>query len=257
MSRAPSSAVAAIMSAAFGASSFFEQAARVSVALHITTSKDRFAVAENMASPLFVCTGATVPGRFVAILGRSLHAGTPSSGIIPDVWKPASANLRQLTCGRLTTGRSFRQRWARAVWGDTKLLNKVASIWEGVMTFRAVGALRVAILSACLIVPTICASKAKEAEPVAAVAPLRVLVLPVDFDVLEMSAAGMVEPVPAETVQAEEALSGATLRVLRHTNKFQIIDMPAMSDAEKEVLKEHLALYKLTAYNAAQMIRLG
>ena len=53
MSSAPSSAVAAIMSApAFaGSSSFFEQAASVSVALHITTSKDRFAVAENMASP--------------------------------------------------------------------------------------------------------------------------------------------------------------------------------------------------------------
>ena len=51
MSSAPSSAVAAIMSAAGGASSFFEQAASVSVALHITTSKDRFTVAENMASP--------------------------------------------------------------------------------------------------------------------------------------------------------------------------------------------------------------
>jgi hypothetical protein len=125
------------------------------------------------------------------------------------------------------------------------------------MTFRAVGALRVAILSACLSVPTICASKAKEVEPVAAVTPLRVLVLPVDFDVLEMSASGMVEPVPAETVQAEEALSGATLRVLAHTKQFQIIDMPVMSDAEREVLKEHIALYKLTAYNAAQMIRLG
>ena len=83
------------------------------------------------------------------------------------------------------------------------------------MTFRAVGALRVAILSACLFVPTICASKAKEAEPVAAVTPLRVLVLPVDFDVLEMSASGMVEPVPAETVQAEEALSG------RHASRAQ------------------------------------
>jgi hypothetical protein len=51
MSSAPSSAVAAIMSAAGGASSFFEQAASVSVALHSTTSKDRFAVTENMANP--------------------------------------------------------------------------------------------------------------------------------------------------------------------------------------------------------------
>lgn len=125
------------------------------------------------------------------------------------------------------------------------------------MGFRAVGALRVAILSACLAVPTICAAKAAKEPPTPTEPPLKVLVLPVDFDVLEMSASGIVEPVPAETVQAEEALSGATLRVLRHTKRFMIIDMPVMSDAEKEVLKEHMALYKLTAFNAAQMIRLG
>jgi len=125
------------------------------------------------------------------------------------------------------------------------------------MGFRSTGALRVAILSACLSVPTICASKAKEKASEVTGPPLRVLVLPVDFDVLEMSAGGMIEPVPDSTVQAEEALSEATIRVLKHTNKFQIIDLPAMSDAERESLKEHVALYKLTAFNAAQMIRLG
>jgi hypothetical protein len=116
------------------------------------------------------------------------------------------------------------------------------------MTFRAVGALRVAILSACLSVPTICASKAKEAEPVAAVTPLRVLVLPVDFDVLEMSASGMVEPVPAETVQAEEALSGATLRVLRHTKQFQIIyEAPVLYYFDKDVgeVEKSVSTFKL------------
>jgi hypothetical protein len=125
------------------------------------------------------------------------------------------------------------------------------------MGFRMVGALRVAILSACLAVPAICAAKPAKPPPDPTEPPLRVLVLPVDFDVLEMSASGIVEPVPADTVAAEEALGGATLRVLRYTKRFQIVDMPAITDAEKEVLKEHLALYKLTAFNAAQMIRLG
>lgn len=125
------------------------------------------------------------------------------------------------------------------------------------MSFRAVGAFRVAILSACLSVPTISAAKPAKPPPTPTEPPLRVLVLPVDFDVLEMSASGMVEPVPAETVQAEEALTTATMKVLRFTKRFQIIDMPVMSDAERELLKEHLALYKLTAFNAAQMIRLG
>jgi hypothetical protein len=125
------------------------------------------------------------------------------------------------------------------------------------MGFRVVGALRVAIVFACLSVPTISAAKPAKERPTPTEPPLRVLVLPVDFDVLEMSASGIVEPVPAETVQAEEALSTATIRVLKHTKRFQIIDMPVMSDAEKELLKEHMALYKLTAFNAAQMIRLG
>jgi hypothetical protein len=125
------------------------------------------------------------------------------------------------------------------------------------MGFRAVGALRVVILSACLTVPTIGASKTQEKEPEVTAAPIRVLVLPVDFDVLEMSAGGMIEPVPDSTAEAEQALTDATIKVLKHTNKFQIIDLPAMSDAEKETLKEHVALYKLTAFNASQMIRMG
>ena len=125
------------------------------------------------------------------------------------------------------------------------------------MGFRATGALRVIVLSACLSIPTICASKAKEKEPEVTAAPLKVLLLPVDFDVLEMSAGGMIEPVPAATTEAEEALTVATVKVLKQTKKFQVIDLPAMSPEEAEILKEHVALYKLTAFNASQMIRLG
>jgi hypothetical protein len=124
------------------------------------------------------------------------------------------------------------------------------------MAFRLSGALCATILSACLVVPAVSAAKEK-APPVPAGPPLKVLVLPVDFDMLEFSAAGMIEPVPAETTQAEEQLLTSVHKVLRITKKFQIVDMPALSDAERELLKEHVALYKLSAFNAGQMLRMG
>jgi hypothetical protein len=121
------------------------------------------------------------------------------------------------------------------------------------MTIRATGVYAL-IVSACLTVPAIGAD-----NPPAAVAsaPIKVLLLPVDFDVLEMSASGIVEPVPEATLQAEASLEKSARQILVGTKRFQIIDMPDMSDAEKELLKEHMALYKLTANNAAQMVRLG
>jgi hypothetical protein len=123
------------------------------------------------------------------------------------------------------------------------------------MTFRVSGAWYALVLSACLTVPALGASKEKVPEPMAP--PIKVLLLPVDFDVLEMSASGIVEAVPEATQQAEAALTDSAGRVLRATKRFQIVDMPAVSDEEKTLIKEHLALYKLTANNAAQMIRLG
>jgi hypothetical protein len=123
------------------------------------------------------------------------------------------------------------------------------------MTFRIGGGCAALVLSACLTLPAVGADKPQEKAPAAP--PIKVLLLPVDFDVLEMSASGIVEPVPADTQAAETALTESAARVLRASNRFQIIDMPAMSDEEKELLKEHMALYKLTANNAAQMIRMG
>jgi hypothetical protein len=122
------------------------------------------------------------------------------------------------------------------------------------MTIRAQGSWYALVLSACLTLPAIGADKPLEAP---ASAPIKVLLLPVDFDVMEFSAAGIIETKPDETAATEATMSESAGRVLRGTKKFQVVDMPAMSDAEKEVLKEHVALYKLAAVNAAQMVRLG
>jgi len=124
------------------------------------------------------------------------------------------------------------------------------------MGFRVSGAWCATILSACLIVPTIGAAKEK-APPAPSGPPLKVLVLPVDFDMLEFTASGMIEPVPKDTTQAEEQLQGATLRVLRISKKFETVDMPTLTEQERELLKEHVALYKLAAFNAGQMLRMG
>jgi hypothetical protein len=58
-------------------SSFFEQAASVKVALHAMTSKERFADAENMASPFLYAPGLLMPVALAAILGRN------SAGLSP------------------------------------------------------------------------------------------------------------------------------------------------------------------------------
>ena len=121
------------------------------------------------------------------------------------------------------------------------------------MTIRATGVYAL-VLSACLTMPAI---GAENPPSDTASAPIKVLLLPVDFDVLEMSASGIVEPVPEATKQAEVSLQDSARLILSASKRFQVIDMPAMSDAEKELLKEHMALYKLTANNAAQMMRLG
>jgi hypothetical protein len=126
------------------------------------------------------------------------------------------------------------------------------------MTFRInAGAVSALVLSACLTLPAVGAQKQKAEEPAPTTPPIKVLLLPVDFDVLEMSASGIVEPVPDKTKEAELALTDSAGRVLRSTKRFQIIDLPAMSDEEKELLREHVTLYKATAVNAAQMMRLG
>ena len=75
------------------------------------------------------------------------------------------------------------------------------------MTFRVSGACCAMVLSVCLAAPTLGADK-QAVEP--AQPPLKVLLLPVDFDILEMSAGGMIGAlvgwgIPEERVKHYEA----------------------------------------------------
>lgn len=115
-----------------------------------------------------------------------------------------------------------------------------------------------ALLSALLFISAQ-ASAAKADKPAASppAEPLKVLLLPVDFDVMQFTASGIVEPMPAETTAAEESLMTAATKTLKASGKFQIVDMPALTPEESAALKEHLALYKLTAVSAAQILQFG
>jgi hypothetical protein len=104
------------------------------------------------------------------------------------------------------------------------------------------------------------------AAPVAATPPemvspadsrLKILLLPVDFDVMQFTASGIVEPMPAETTAAEEMLMTAARQVVSSSGRFEIVDMPPLSPEEADSLKEHLALYKLTSVCATQIIQVG
>jgi len=68
--------------AGFASSSFFEQAASVRTALHATSNK-RFADAENMTSPFFVCAGLLKPGGFGGYSRPKCGRLTALSGLNP------------------------------------------------------------------------------------------------------------------------------------------------------------------------------
>lgn len=101
------------------------------------------------------------------------------------------------------------------------------------------------------------ASADAPAKPASSDGPLNILLLPVDFDVMQFTASGIVEPMPSETTAAEESLMSAATKVISSGGKFRIVDMPALTPEETAALKEHLALYKLTSVTAAQMIQVG
>ena len=86
---------------------------------------------------------------------------------------------------------------------------------------------------------------------------MRVLLLPSDFAVLELSASGIAETVPDWTKAADASLDEAARGLLTRNPNFELVTLPELTADEQAVLKEHVALYKLTAFTASQMLKLG
>jgi hypothetical protein len=88
----------------------------------------------------------------------------------------------------------------------------------------------------------------------AAARPLKeVVLLPVEVDVYEMSAGGVKEEVPEWSRSAEENIRSAMLVAKDPRGRCCVtreVDTSLLSPEEREIIKEHLALFNLVANNA-------
>ena len=76
----------------------------------------------------------------------------------------------------------------------------------------------------------------------------RVLFIPPDISVSELSAGGVIEKVPDWSKQARGHMMEA-LRKLAPNARFEIVVVPALTTQERESLDEHTALYEVVAVN--------
>lgn len=85
----------------------------------------------------------------------------------------------------------------------------------------------------------------RQAGPKAAA---KVLVLPLDVNVYELTAGGVTEKVPDWSRQAREHITAA-LRQLRPTARFEIVQLPEnLTEAERATLDEHVTLFDLVGF---------
>lgn len=82
--------------------------------------------------------------------------------------------------------------------------------------------------------------------------PKRILLLPPEVRMQEVSAGGIAETVEAWSIKANENLIAALKQEVQQKQMFEIVDMPTLSEAEQEILDQHVAMYEVVANNAYQ-----
>ncbi len=80
--------------------------------------------------------------------------------------------------------------------------------------------------------------------------PTRVVLLPVDITVSEISMGGVVEEVEAWSKQAADNMEQALKNYAASSHKFEIVPIAKLTDKEKDIVDEHRALYDRVALNA-------
>jgi hypothetical protein len=96
-------------------------------------------------------------------------------------------------------------------------------------------------------------AEAAQAEP-----PKRVVVLQPEFRVFVQSAGGVREIEPDWTAKAQDSLTLAVERHLRHDPRFSVVAPVDTATAEEvALLREHVELFKIIAMNSTMMIRFG
>jgi hypothetical protein len=94
------------------------------------------------------------------------------------------------------------------------------------------------------------------AEQSAQPMPRKLLLLPIDIRVHEISAGGVVEKVDAWTAAANANANRSMHEIGGQRKLFDLTETPALSASDKEVLDQHVALYELVA-NSADFSRSG
>ena len=87
--------------------------------------------------------------------------------------------------------------------------------------------------------------------------PRKVVILPVDITVKELSAGGVVEKVPGWSAEATKVVTDALALSTRERQDIEIVPMPALNDEERQMLDEYLAGYEAIGANALVLTRFG
>lgn len=87
--------------------------------------------------------------------------------------------------------------------------------------------------------------------------PKKVVVLPADVLVRELSAGGVLEKVPEWGKRSSENLTKALSEIGQANEQFTVVDMPALSDEEQETLDQSIATFMTVGVTAHNMLLLG
>lgn len=83
-------------------------------------------------------------------------------------------------------------------------------------------------------------------------APRKILLLPPEVRMQEVTAGGIAETVEAWGKKANENLIAALKEHVQAKQMFEMVEMPALSPEEQEILDQHTAMYEVVANNAYQ-----
>jgi hypothetical protein len=86
--------------------------------------------------------------------------------------------------------------------------------------------------------------------------PPKVVVIPPDVRIYQLSAATMLE-VPEWSEEGEAHADGALIQLLDSNPGFERVDLPTLSAEEQAIVDEHVALYDLVSASAQQAVTLG
>src|SRR5262245_47944680 len=87
--------------------------------------------------------------------------------------------------------------------------------------------------------------------------PKKMVILPVEVTVREMSAGGVLEKVPEWTREASQVIQRAVEERAQTRTDFTLVPMPQLSAEEDALVDEYLATYLVVALTAHSMTKVG